>query len=170
MVGVGQIPGSEVANTEEVVGMAAYTYTTARELKVEEIASSMVGARRRKTSSQATPPHEQPATAAAAAPAPAPATRSSSQPAQQPAHTPHRTDGDARNGVEESYAGGETNQGLTNDGDWSRRSSDTQRAWARDKLPHTPGPPLDRGEAFSTIPTTLRARNRNGERRGRHGK
>ena len=39
MVGVGQIPGSEVANTEELVGLAAYTYTTAGELKVEEIAS-----------------------------------------------------------------------------------------------------------------------------------
>lgn len=40
MVGVGQIPGSEVANTVEVVGMAAYTNTTARELKVEEIAGT----------------------------------------------------------------------------------------------------------------------------------
>lgn len=40
MVGVGQIPGSEVVNTEEVEGMVAYTYTTTRELKVEEIASS----------------------------------------------------------------------------------------------------------------------------------
>lgn len=39
MVGVGQIPGSEVANTEKVVGIVAYTYTTARELKEEEIAS-----------------------------------------------------------------------------------------------------------------------------------
>lgn len=43
MVGVGQIPGSEVANTVEVVGMAAYTNTTARELKVEEIAGSVGG-------------------------------------------------------------------------------------------------------------------------------
>ena len=81
---------------------------------------------RRVAASQATPPHEQPAAAAAAA-------------AAAPAAAPRRPDGDARNGVEESYAGGETNQGLTNDGDWSRRSSDTQRARARDKLPHTPG-------------------------------
>ncbi|KAG7208042.1 hypothetical protein KM043_009621 [Ampulex compressa] len=58
---------------------------------------------------------------------------------QQQQQHQQRPDGDARNGVEESYAGGETNQGLTNDGDWSRRSSDTQRARARDKLPHTPG-------------------------------
>lgn len=49
MVGVGQIPCSEVANTEEVVGVPEYTNTTARELKVEEIASSVDGggARRR---------------------------------------------------------------------------------------------------------------------------
>ncbi|CAD1478044.1 unnamed protein product [Heterotrigona itama] len=125
MVGVGQIPGSEVANTEELVGLAAYTYTTAGELKVEEIASLVGdGGVRQRAASQATPPHEQPAAAAAAA---------------APAAAPRRPDGDARNGVEESYAGGETNQGLTNDGDWSRRSSDTQRARARDKLPHTPG-------------------------------
>lgn len=76
-----------------------------------------------------------------------------------------RLDGDAKNGVEESYADGETNQGLTNGRDWSTRSSDTQRARARDKLPHTPGLLLDRGKASSTISTTLRACNRNGNPR-----
>lgn len=44
MVGVGQIPGSEVANTEEVVGAGrVHERTTARELKVEEIAGSVSG-------------------------------------------------------------------------------------------------------------------------------
>lgn len=66
-----------------------------------------------------------------------PVTSASGTRAPAPAAPPHKPVGDVRNGVEESYAGGEANQGLTNDGDWSRRSSDTQRARARDKLPHT---------------------------------